>query len=187
MPNGISVFEATSGLKGFFSKMDPVVLQNFVDLLPVFWPLLEIISFLVGFILIGWGILCWAQPGKGFVGVVAVIAGGMLTNVPMAINMFSGSFLAVSAPTDMLYVAPASVNKLHVTAAIRMIVLLGFASFFRAWIYIKDWALEQRPAHLYMGLTLLLGGVACMNIVKLLKAIGNTLGGDALNMVTTYL
>lgn len=156
------------------------LLKRFTDSLAAWWWPLELLAYLIGFVLVVLGVVGLKDRRSSQFGAGAVcgkiVVGICLFNLPGFLDSLSMSYLQTESFNALGYVAPGSgPGQMYITATVHIVALLGMISCIRGLVLLRG--VSQDPRSFGAGVTHLIGGSAAINMVPLLRVFGRTLGG----------
>ncbi|GJL85714.1 MAG: hypothetical protein DHS20C02_14890 [Micavibrio sp.] len=124
-------------------------------------------------------------PG-GFGTLMTFVAGGALISFNQMITAFSTSFFnnglfGTEAYAELQYTTGMSVDEVAhahivISAILKFMIIVGFASFIRGIFIIRDVAEGKQQSSIMAGVTHMIGGSLAVNLGPLLNAVQATLG-----------
>lgn len=178
------------------SSGDVVMLQNLAKGLPVFVPLLRNIAIIIGVVFILSGIFRLAKsrydaqgesPLKS--GIVSLLLGGGLVSFDALIKATGATFFGGQSDQLLTYgsssVGASNEYALGVIVFVYVIQLVGVYALIKSFILFRASSSDSRA--FWPGVTHFIGAAFAINIVTLLQALGNALGGTFQSVVTHVL
>lgn len=148
------------------------------------------ISYVVGIIFLGYGIMSLRRygddrgPGVGPKPFLTMVVGVMLLSIGTTVATLSESVFG-SGTRDLLSQVPSGSGVLdgYIRFAVTLVIVVGFYCVIKGLIKLKNTG-EGRDDQFWSGVTHIGGGLVCCNIVTFSKMIGNAAGGVVQELIT---
>ena len=157
---------------------------NVIPHLQAWWPVFFILAYVLG--LIAAFVACrQAVSHKNRFNrspaVYSFVTAVLLLNLPGLMDSFSMSIFNESSEQALSYAPPASPGSVYIQFAVYAIMSVGIIGAIRGICLF--WGAAAKPENLSRAIVHTFGGAVAVNIVKFLRGIGATTGGD----VQTYI
>lgn len=156
------------------------ILENLTQVLSGLDSHLYTIAGVLGFFITGHGIWHLKNHAKGETGraLLSMGIGIMLFSMPSFVNSISLSLFEqeASLTSQLGGLSSHGILEPYIRFAITIVVLLGLASLIKGLLRLRSTALGNESG-LWSGLTHILGGIVCMNIVTFARIFGASAGG----------
>lgn len=163
------------------------VMVNIAEFIAVWWTPIILLAFVIGIPILYVGLSSMAKEGRKGFGLTCIAISGFLFNMTGFLNMMAISFFNERAPDGLRYISNSAEYGVVLTMTIRGVQLFGLFATIRSLLFFKDYAKDQKSELLYTGFGFFLGGIACTNILSLLKFVANVAGGEVeyiINLLT---
>ena len=161
------------------------MLENLIPHLDAWWGAITAIFYLIGFGLFLLSLAALAgSSGRGrpwgelF---LSMAAGALLLNTPSLLDGLAGTIFGGTSVKGLSYAAPDHPARAYVEFAMHLIALLGLMGIGRGILILKD--SPVRPGELGRAFTHIIGGILCVNLPSTLRMLGETLGGEARDVI----
>lgn len=160
------------------------ILANIVSIIDSFWGPVRLIAILIGYMLVGIGLLCFAmmQSGKSstspYTCLMMIIAGFLMVSLDSFLKTASYSMLGQSSEMDVLgYSAEGkSDTAIMYVFAFAVVKLLGFIAGIKGIFVLYSHSTQQKQS-IFTGFVFLIMAVIGLNFEVFLEALGTSLGG----------
>lgn len=171
------------------------IIQNLIDILNSFWQPVQLFGILLGYLMIGIGLICFifSDQGKGvgkFGSIMMIIAGLFLVSLDAFIDMASYSLFEQESNLEMFGYSSADANKNMWASA----VVLGFAisRFLGLLSALKSgWCFysytQNRQMTIFTPIMFLLIAIFGLNLPYVFEVFGGSLGGPIQSSVDKVL
>lgn len=166
------------------------ILANLTPLIAQWWTPIEMIAYLAGFILIASGLvrLAYAHRGREGVygGLLRIIAGILLLNLPEFLNVLTVSVFSQPSPTSALEYAPPNGATNGIMRFIVVAVeIIGLVGVLRGLVLLAGAGSE--PRNVGRAITHIVAGIAAVNITQLLSVIGQSAGSSVNSIIHRFI
>lgn len=167
-----------------------VILNNLVGVVGGAIVPITYISYVVGMVLLGAGIMSLRRygddrgGGAGAKPFLTIVIGVTLLSIGTAVAMFSESVFG-SGTKDLLSQVPSGSGVIdgYIRFAVTLVIVVGFYCVIKGLLKLKNTG-EGRDDQFWSGCTHIAGGLICCNIVTFAKMVGSAAGGVVQELVT---
>lgn len=166
-------------------------IRNVLAVIEPWWQTLFVLAYLIGFVMVGAGLLGLMRQRHSGEGVGSAIAaltfGSILASLPAWLDTLSMSFLGQDSQASLASVAAGrslSQTALILLASYSVVQLVGLYGVVKGLILFRQSA-DTRD-RLGSAFVHTIGGAVCLNLVAIMSAVAKTLGGgagDAINQI----
>lgn len=165
--------------------METEVVINIISTLDALWNPVKIVGLLIGYLLVGIGLFCFAMsqdPGRdlsGYTALMMIIAGFFLVSLDSFLGVASHSLLEHSSDLDVLGYSENTVSSdkgKYIALAFAITKFLGLIAGIKG-IYTLYTQASDRNQSIWTAIMFLVVAVIGLNFPHFLEILGATLGG----------
>lgn len=162
------------------------ILGNLITSLDAAITPLTIVAWLVGFVFLGLGVIGMKRAGDHGQGcgryLCSIVIGLFLMAITGALNALSESIFGHE--TQMLSSVPSASGPVgsYVAFGITLVVVVGYYCVIKGFVKLKATG-DGKDDQFWSGLTHILGGLVCCNIVSFARILGASAGGVVQDVV----